>query len=87
MNISDVWAEIEAEQAWRQDEIRFFQNQSTFVAPEKQDHFRRALILLLYAHFEGFCKFVFILYVNNVNSANIRCGEAEVLNVRRKSKR
>ena len=76
MNIADIWAEIESEQAWRQDEIRFFQNQSTFVANDKQDQFRRVLILLLYAHFEGFCKFTFTLYVNSVNSVNIKCGEA-----------
>jgi len=75
-DISDIYAEVEAEYAWRQDEIRFFQNQSTNAPENKQDQFRRVLILLLYAHFEGFCKFALILYVNNVNAANIKCGEA-----------
>ncbi|MFN9836724.1 MAG: MAE_28990/MAE_18760 family HEPN-like nuclease, partial [Pseudanabaena sp.] len=56
-DISDILAQIEAEQTWRYDEIRFFQNQATNVPLDKQDQFRRVLILLLYAHFEGFCKF------------------------------
>jgi hypothetical protein len=76
VDISSVSAEIEAEQTWRYDEIRFFQNQSTNLADDKQDQFRRVLVLLLYAHFEGFCKFALSLYVNNVNAANIKCGEA-----------
>lgn len=75
-DISDILAQIEAEQTWRYDEIRFFQNQSTNVPLDKQDQFRRVLILLLYAHFEGFCKFALTLYVNNVNAANIKCGQA-----------
>jgi len=60
-DISDIYAEVEAEYAWRQDEIRFFQNQSTNAPENKQDQFRRVLILLLYAHFEGFCKFALIM--------------------------
>jgi hypothetical protein len=76
MNIDDIFAELEREQAWRYDEIRFFQNQSTNAPENKQDQFRRILILLLYAHFEGFCKFAFTLYVNNVNAAQIKCEQA-----------
>jgi MAE_28990/MAE_18760-like HEPN len=75
-DISDAIAQIESEQAWRYDEVRFFQNQSTYVSPDKQDQFRRVLILLLYSHFEGFCKFALTLYVDTVNSANIKCAEA-----------
>src|SRR5206468_479036 len=45
-------------------------------AEDQQNQFRRALILILYAHFEGFCKFALTLYVNAVNSESIACGEA-----------
>ena len=77
MNIAELWAEIEAEQEWRQAEIRFFQNQLTMMSStEDQDRFRRALILILYAHFEGFCKFAFTLYIKAVNGLGITCGEA-----------
>lgn len=77
MNIENLWAEIEAEQTWRTDEIRFFQNQASLIASEEgQNQFRRAVVLLVYAHFEGFCKFAFTLYVNTINAENIKCGEA-----------
>src|SRR5574337_1061994 len=76
MNIPELWAEIEAEQEWRQSEIRFFQNQILNITSEKeQDKFRRVLILMLYAHFEGFCKFAFNLYIDAVNREGITCAE------------
>ncbi|MBZ5627007.1 MAG: hypothetical protein LAQ69_51280 [Acidobacteriia bacterium] len=34
------------------------------------------LVLLLYAHYEGFCKFAFALYASAVNRSGISCGEA-----------
>src|SRR2546428_5831123 len=77
MNLADLRAELEANQAWRRDEIRFFQNQLTWInAEEKQNQYRRALVLILYAHFEGFCKFALALYVNAVNNTGIKCSEA-----------
>lgn len=77
MNLADLRAELEANQAWRRDEIRFFQNHMVWInAEEKQDQYRRALVLILYAHFEGFCKFALALYVNAVNNAMIKCSEA-----------
>jgi len=42
----------------------------------ERDRFRRALVLLLYAHFEGFCRFAFTLYVNAINNAGINCAQA-----------
>jgi hypothetical protein len=77
MNLENLWAEIEAEQAWRIDEIRFFQNQLVHLTDEgEKERFRRALVLLLYAHFEGFCKFALLHYVSAVNSTGITCREA-----------
>jgi hypothetical protein len=77
MNIPKLWSEIEEDLTWRLDELRFFQNQLANIGSEQgQDRFRRALVLLLYAHFEGFCKFALTLYVNSVNSTGITCGEA-----------
>ncbi len=77
MNIADLWAEIEAEQTWRQDEVRFFQNQlGNFASDDDKNKYRKALILLLYAHFEGFCKFAFTHYVKAINLENLTCGQA-----------
>ncbi len=77
MNIAEIWAEIEKDLAWRQDELRFFQNQLVSLpSDDEQRRFRRALVLLLYAHFEGFCRFALLLYVRNVNATGIKCDEA-----------
>lgn len=77
MNLPDLRAQIEAEQAWRRDEILFFQNQGSLLAlAGARDKFRRALVVLLYSHFEGFCKFALQVYVDAVNQTGISCGEA-----------
>lgn len=76
MNIADLWAEIEEEQKWRQDEIRFFQNQiGNFASDDEKNKYRKALILLLYAHFEGFCKFAFSHYIKAINLEKLTCGQ------------
>lgn len=77
MSFADPWAEIEKDLAWRIDELRFFKNRLGSISlATDQDRFRRASVLLLYAHFEGFCKFAFTLYVNAINRTGIKCAEA-----------
>jgi hypothetical protein len=77
MNLVQLRAELEADQAWRRDEIRFFQNQAARLdTTERPNPFQRVLILLLYAHFEGFSRFALTLYVNAVNGTGMICGEA-----------
>ncbi len=45
-----------------------------------QKRFRKALVLILYAHFEGFFRYSFALYVNAINEEKINLSEAiEVL--------
>jgi hypothetical protein len=76
MNISELWAEIESEQTWRMDEIRFFQNQLINIDSEKREQYRRSLVLILYAPFEGFCKFAFAHYMKAINTFKMKCNEA-----------
>jgi hypothetical protein len=76
MNLAELRAELEADQAWRVDEIRAFQNWGATIDEEKLKQYRRALVLLLYAHYEGFCKFALTLYVSAVNRLGITCGAA-----------
>jgi len=76
MNLADLWAEIESEHQWRSDELRFFRNQISQLESESERQvFRKALVLLLYAHFEGFCKFAFAHYIKAVNSEGLACGD------------
>jgi hypothetical protein len=77
MNVAKLWSEIEEDLSWRLDELRFFQNQlASLKSEQERERFRRALVLLLYAHFEGYCKFALTLYVNSVNRSGVTCGEA-----------
>jgi MAE_28990/MAE_18760-like HEPN len=79
MNIADLRAELEAERAWRDDEMRKLQNLGeSLLAAQEKEQYRRALVLMLYAHFEGFCKFALALYCSAVNAAGIPCGQADV---------
>ena len=77
MEIADFRAQLETELEWRVSEIRFFQNLCEGItSPNSQMQFRRASVLLLYSHFEGYCKFAFTLYVAGVNSASLICSQA-----------
>lgn len=76
MNLEIIWSEIEKEQAWRVEEIHFFQNfLLNLKSEEERARYRRALILILYAHFEGFCKFAFIHYIKTINDMGINCNQ------------
>lgn len=78
MNIADLRAELEADRAWREDEVRKLQNLGEGLSAQTdRDQYRRVLILMLYAHFEGFCKFALSLYCSAVNRARIQCEQAD----------
>jgi len=77
MKVEDYSDQLEEEFAWRTEEILFFQNQCSVIEQDElRDKFRRALVLLLYSNFEGFCNFSFSLYVAAINQEGIECKEA-----------
>lgn len=76
MSLSQLWTEIENEQSWRFDEIRFFQNRLAEIKSEEdREKYRKALVLILYSHFEGFCKFAFLHYIKAVNEEKVKADE------------
>lgn len=78
MNIADLRAELEADRAWREDEVRKLQNLGESLSrAEEKDQYRRALVVMLYAHFEGFCRFALSLYCSAINRARIQCEQAD----------
>jgi hypothetical protein len=78
MNAPELWAEIEADQTWRLDEIRFFQNRlPELQTTDEQNQYRRALILILYAHFEGFFQFALAHYIKAINTRAPMCRDAQ----------
>lgn len=77
MNLADIRAELEEELRWRSEELRFFKNQlSDLRSDDERSKFRRALVVMLYAHFEGFWKAAFSIYVKSINSEAILCKDA-----------
>lgn len=76
MDLDAFRSQLEAELEWRTSEIRFFANTCESVSESDQDRFRRALVLLLYSHFEGYCKFALTLYAGAINSIGLQCSQA-----------
>lgn len=77
MNLADVRAELEDELEWRLEEMRFFKNQlSDLPSKDQRDRHRRALVVMLYSHFEGFWKAAFSIYVKAINAEAVLCKDA-----------
>jgi hypothetical protein len=77
MTIDTVWAQLEQDLAWRTDEIRLLSNSRNGLKSEgERDRFRRAQLVMLYAHAEGFCKVALLLYLKAINETEIPCSAA-----------
>lgn len=77
MNILDIRSQIEEELTWRQNEMRFLRNQLSHISLENdKKKYRKALVVMLYSHFEGFCKTTFLIYVDSINRLGIKRFEA-----------
>lgn len=76
-----VRALLEDELSWRLNEVRHLRNlQSTTTSGPIQAigfALRRALLVMLYAHIEGFTKFALEQYASAINEANISIGDAK----------
>ncbi len=67
---------MEAEREWRETEMRQLRNQVALASSaELRKVMRKALVVMLYAHFEGGCKALFSMYVNRLNSLGLRVNE------------
>lgn len=74
MNIEEVRAQLEEELTWRLNEIRFFQNQLSYIRKvEEKNRYRKALVVMLYSHFEGFCKIALSIYATTINQESLVC--------------
>jgi hypothetical protein len=73
----EVFGELEAGRALREGEVRLLQNLAILESDEeRQATLRRSLVLIAYAHLEGFCKVAMESYATAVNSVSIPCSEA-----------
>ncbi len=77
MTSEDFLAELEREWEWRTDEIRHLKNLiGTEPVEVRRNDFRKALVVLLYSHFEGFCVLALQHYRDAVNMAGLSCRSA-----------
>ena len=73
MTLADIRAQFEADLTWRHDEIRHLRNQLFAVADSPtQNSLRKALVVLLYAHFEGFCGTCLGIYAQVINQSKLQ---------------
>jgi hypothetical protein len=73
VDLAEMRAEIEVEREWRERELRLLRNHVAYLADEDDRRIaRKALIVMLYAHFEGVCKALLIIYVNRINLLKLR---------------
>ncbi len=83
VNVSRYRELIEEDLFWRLEEINFFNNQlnnfraidSSEIEIERvkveKDKYRKSLVLILYAHFEGFFRYSFEVYAEALNNENV----------------
>ena len=70
--MASVRAEIEQEREWRESELRFLKNHISLVRSRRERSVaRKALVVMLYAHFEGVTKAILTIYVNALNGLGI----------------
>lgn len=68
MDYNEISSEIEMDYTWRYNEMIFLRNVLSDISKEeKKDIYRKSLITMLYSHFEGFCKFIFLYYIEKIN--------------------
>lgn len=73
VDLAALRAEMEAEREWREAEMRQLRNQLALLASDAERRTaRKALVVMLYAHFEGACKAILSMYVNRLNSLALR---------------
>lgn len=73
MSLAIFQEQLELEREWREAEIRFLNNLQEGMSETDRAKIRRSIICLLYAHIEGFVRFSFSLYVDQVNSKGLTC--------------
>lgn len=75
----DVFEELEEDRASREAEIRLVENViSRSEDDEEKSMLRRSLVLLTYAHLEGFCKFALASYASAINALHLQCKDASI---------
>jgi hypothetical protein len=77
MSHDEFLAELYRSYDWHFDEVRRLKNLFATVDDESlRSEYRKSLVVVLYAHFEGFCIFALQHYLAAINRAGINCERA-----------
>ena len=71
MTADELRAALEADMAWRQEDLAFFKNQLNNISEDDKDRYRKSLVLILYSHMEGFVKTSLQTYIQYINSLHL----------------
>lgn len=79
MNIADLKAELEEDLVWRMDELRHLKNKLLGDEPREnwQAASMRAILVMQYAHLEGFTRNAFAVYVAAINAEALMIKELQ----------
>ena len=78
MLIDDFRSQLELELRWRQEELAFFKNLLNDIKEKEKDKYRKCLVLILYAHMEGYIKFSLQLLVQYINELKLSRNEVTI---------
>jgi hypothetical protein len=77
MTLDDIWGQLESDLKWRQEEVRLLGNNLGSLRIERDRELaRRSLLVMLYAHTEGFTKVALSTYVRAINDRGLKGREA-----------
>ncbi|WP_429968207.1 MAE_28990/MAE_18760 family HEPN-like nuclease [Enterococcus sp. AZ046] len=80
MDKIDIISQIEGELTWRSEELIFLKNQLSIIEKEEdKERYRKSLVVMLYSYYEGFCKSAFQIYINAINSENLKRKDVNLL--------
>lgn len=78
MTSESALAELELELTWRVEELKDLRNIVAVVSDNAvKEIYRKALVVMLYSHVEGFCKGALTVYVSFIINARLRLSEVE----------
>lgn len=79
MNIVDIRSQLEIDLSWRTEEVRFLRNQLGLMrGRDERERFYRTLLVMLYAHLEGFTKSAIRLYIKTLCDEQITTADVNV---------
>ncbi|MBD0399337.1 MULTISPECIES: MAE_28990/MAE_18760 family HEPN-like nuclease [Bacillus] len=75
--ILEIREQLEEDLTWRKDEIRLLRNQLSYInLDEDKKRYRKALLVMLYSHYEGFCYTALQIYIKSINDESLKRKQA-----------